>query len=98
MSKLRLLKVIVHPRVKLLTVHAEDWQANRLPPMEVEDFLVQPVFVLDDGSNLKELSTDPVVIKPAEWATYAVDRFAVDFAALRERFEQEQPDQQEPQE
>lgn len=84
---LRLLKVIVQPRVAPLAISAEDWQANRVPPLAVEDFVVQPVFVLDDGTNLKELQAEAVVVSPAEWPTYAIERFAVDFDTLRQQFE-----------
>lgn len=87
--KLRLLKVIVQPRVNPVAIAAEDWQANQLPVLEVTDLLVQPVFALDDGVNLRELPAEPVVVPAAEWPTYAVERFAADFDALCQQFEAE---------
>lgn len=33
--------------------------------------LVQPVFVVDDGTNVEELTIDAVQVKAAEWDTFA---------------------------
>jgi hypothetical protein len=45
--------------------------------------IVQPVFVLDDGDNLTEVSADPVVVSPEEWPTYPTSGFAQAVGALQ---------------
>ena len=37
--------------------------------------VVQPVFALDDGDQLQELTADAVVVTPAEWPTFATTTF-----------------------
>ena len=46
--------------------------------------IVQPVFVVDDGENLTEQATDPVVVSAKDWPDYPT----TGFAAAVERLEQ----------
>ena len=50
--------------------------------------ICQPVFVLDDGTNLLEQAAEPVVVAAADWPTYATKEFAESFAALQAQVEQ----------
>lgn len=49
--------------------------------------IVQPVFALDDGDALTEQPGEPVTVSPAEWPTFATDRFAQGFEQLRQQVE-----------
>lgn len=51
--------------------------------------IVQPVFVLDDGESLTEQVAQPVEVSPAEWPTFATERFAASVAELRRQMEGE---------
>lgn len=42
--------------------------------------LVQPVFVLDDGTTVEEIDHPAVAIPASEWPTYSGDRFAREVA------------------
>lgn len=58
--------------------------AKRLRLLKV---IVQPVFVLDDGEELTELTTDPVIVAARDWPDYANTTFAESVADLREQFD-----------
>jgi hypothetical protein len=49
--------------------------------------IVQPVFALDDGETLTEQPGEPVVVSPAEWPSFATERFAQGFEVLRQQVE-----------
>lgn len=58
--------------------------AKRLRLLKV---IVQPVFVLDDGEELTELTTDPVIVAARDWPDYANTTFVESVADLREQFD-----------
>ena len=37
--------------------------------------MVQPVFVVDDGTALRELTAQPVPVPAADWPTFATTEF-----------------------
>jgi hypothetical protein len=51
--------------------------------------IVQPVFVLDDGETLSEVTPQPFVVTAKEWPTYPVDGFLRQFAEAEEQFNPE---------
>jgi hypothetical protein len=38
--------------------------------------VVQPVFVVDDGDQLREQPAQPVTVSPEDWPTFATTTFA----------------------
>lgn len=50
--------------------------------------ICQPVFVLDDGTNLLEQAAEPVVVSAADWPTYPTKGFAESFATLQAQVEE----------
>lgn len=49
--------------------------------------IVQPVFMLDDGTTLTEVEHPPTVIPAEEWATYSGERFPREVAEWQERLD-----------
>lgn len=58
--------------------------AKRLRLLKV---IVQPVFVLDDGEELTELTTDPVIVAARDWPDYPKTTFLESVADLRAQFD-----------
>lgn len=44
--------------------------------------IVQPIFVADDGENLRELPVSPKDVSASEWATYPAEAFSEAMSAL----------------
>lgn len=49
--------------------------------------IVQPVFVVDDGTSLTEHSAQPVTVTAAEWPGYATGPFVEGFEQLCQQVE-----------
>lgn len=49
--------------------------------------IVQPVFVVDDGENLTELSAQPMSVSSTEWPVFATTGFAEAVEQLRQQVE-----------
>jgi len=47
--------------------------------------MVQPIFVLDDGEQLTEMSAQPVAVPPGDWPTFASTKFLQGVAALAQQ-------------
>ncbi len=62
---------------------------NRL---RVLQFVVQPVFVVDDGDNLTPIQVQPVTIPASDWPR-VLDIIAEGVAQLREQVEAPPPDE-----
>ena len=50
--------------------------------------VVQPVFVVDDGTSLAEVRPAPVDVTPDEWPEFATGRFLEATEELRRRVEE----------
>lgn len=55
------------------------------PKIRLVEVRVQPVFMLDDGTDLTPVDHPPVAIPAAEWPTYSVERFPREIAEWQER-------------
>jgi len=51
--------------------------------------IVQPVFVLDDGTTIVEVDQPPIAIPAAEWPTYSGERFPREVAEWQARLDAE---------
>jgi len=49
--------------------------------------IVQPVFMLDDGTNLTEIEHAATAIPAEEWPTYSSERFPQELAAWQARID-----------
>lgn len=49
--------------------------------------VVQPVFVVDDGTELREIPTQPVTVSATDWPTFPTAGFAEATEALRTEVE-----------
>jgi hypothetical protein len=45
--------------------------------------VVQPVFAIDDGQSLTEVSAEPIVVRPQDWPTYATTQFVDEVSKLQ---------------
>lgn len=46
-------------------------------------FIVQPVFLVDDGEHLDELPVDPIAVSARDWPEWAAGGWRVALAALQ---------------
>ena len=53
--------------------------------------IVQPVFVLDDGTTIVEVDQPPIAIPAIEWPTYSGDRFPREVAEWQARLDADPP-------
>lgn len=51
--------------------------------------IVQPVFMLDDGTTLTEVEHPPTVIPANEWPTYSSERFPQEVAEWQRKLDAE---------
>ncbi len=58
--------------------------------------MVQPVFVLDDGEQLTEMSAQPVAVPPADWPTFATTKFLEGVHALADQVGAQLPGEMSP--
>ena len=53
--------------------------------------IVQPVFVLDDGTDVTELEHPVIAIPAADWPTYSGERFPAEVAEWQKQLNAETP-------
>lgn len=58
--------------------------------LRLRHVIVQPVLVLDDGTNLTDIEQPPVAIPADEWPTYSSERFPREIAEWQARIDAEQ--------
>ena len=60
---------------------------DRAVKLRLLKVIVQPVFVVDDGENLTEQMSEPVVVSAVDWPRYATGAFVEAFEQLRRQVE-----------
>ncbi len=58
---------------------------KNVPHLRLLKVVVQPVVVVDDGTNLQEVAVDPITVPATEWPTYATNRFKKQLKELQDQ-------------
>jgi hypothetical protein len=69
----------------------EDGRRYLLPKLRLLKLIIQPVFVVDDGEGLTELTAEPVVVAAQDWPDYPRKGFQDSFEKLRAQVEDSGP-------
>lgn len=64
-------------------------QPKKSPLVRLVKVIVQPVFVLDDGETITEVTHEAVTIPAAEWPTYSGERFPAEVKAWQEQLDKD---------